>query len=170
MIKTLLTALLCLQLLGCAGMDPVREEDKVFSQVYEAPGFQKDVLYEKVKIWIAQTFKSAKAVLEYENKESGTIIGKGSMPYPCRGLKCIATIGWTVPFTMKVDINDEKFRLTFLDIGLAWPARRDSLGYHEAHEGLMYQQSDFDTVRPLLLGFGEDIKVSLQKNTSAEKW
>src|SRR5437867_1266257 len=94
--------LLCgiiLCLLGCAGMQPVEQKDLEFEKIIEVQNYSKDSLYEGVKIWIAQNFKSAKAVLEYENKEQGTIIGNGIIHYPCSGIECMAKSDWTVPFT-----------------------------------------------------------------------
>jgi hypothetical protein len=153
---------------GCAAH--VRDEDKTFSQVFETPGQSKDVLYEKVKIWITQNFKSAKSVIEYDNKENGSIIGNGMIKYPCSGLDCIAKGDWTVPFTMRVDLKNNKFRLTFSNLHVAWPASRDSMGYHAASDHEMWQQGDYDSVRPILLQFGEEIKTSLSKEAKSDKW
>jgi hypothetical protein len=153
---------------GCA--THVRDEDKTFSQVFETPGQPKDVLYKKVKIWIAQNFKSAKAVIEYDNKENGSIIGNGIVKYPCGGLDCIAKGDWTIPFTMRVDMKDDKFRLTFSNLHVAWPARSDSMGYHAAGDFEMWQQDDYDLARPILLHFSDEIKTSLLKEAKSDKW
>jgi hypothetical protein len=164
------TLALLLFVYGCASMQPVKEEDKTFSQVFDAPGNSKDKLYDQIKIWIAQTFVSAKAVVEYENKEAGTIVGNGIIKYPCGGLDCIAKGDWKVPFNMKVDVKDDKFKLTFSNLGLSWPAKRDSLGFHEAFNGPLTQQGDYDKARPKLLGFGDAIKEQLAKGITADKW
>lgn len=153
---------------GCA--THVREEDKSFSQVFDTPGYTKDVLYEKVKIWVAQNFRSAKSVIEYENKMDGAIIGNGMVKYPCSGFECVAKYDWTVPFTMRVDMKDDKFRLTFSNLHVAWPAKSDSAGYHAASDHEMWQQEDFDKIRPVLLNFGEGIKASLSKETKSDNW
>lgn len=168
--KKLFSTLLVISLVGCAGMQQVREEDKTFARAFDAPGYKKDVLYEKIKIWVAQNFKSAKAVLEYENKENGTLIGNGIVSYPCSGLGCIGKTEWKIPFTMQVDIKDEKFRLTFTNLRLTWPATSDSLGYHAAHDGALWQQGDYDATRPILLKFGEEIKTSLEKAAVSDQW
>ena len=146
--------LLGLFLMACAGMATVKEEDKTFSKVYNTPGFSKEQLYEGGKIWIANTFKSAKAVIEYDNKENGTIIGNGYIKYPCNGLDCIAKGNWKIGFTMKYEAKDERFRLTFESLTLSWPSSVDSLGYHPAYEGTMWQQGDYDLAKPILLDLG----------------
>jgi hypothetical protein len=159
---------------GCAtpNFTAVKEEDKTFSQVYETPGYNKDSLFEKVKIWIATNFKSAKSVIEYENKVDGTIIGNGVIAYPCSGvMDCLTKGDWKVPFTMNVDMKDNKFRLTFSNLQLAWPPRSDSLGYHPANPGSpMAMQSDYDAVKSKLLTFGEEIRASLSKEPKDDKW
>ena len=151
-------------------MATVKEEDKTFSKVYNAPGFSKEQLYEAGKIWVANNFKSAKAVVEYDNKENGTIIGKGNINYPCEGISCIAKNDWRIGFTMKYEAKDERFRLTFESLSLSWPPRVDSLGYHPAYEGPLFQQGDYDAVKPILLNFGEEIMASLSKLKQTDNW
>lgn len=162
--------LFILLLNGCAGMERVREEDKSFSQVYETPGVKKDVLYEKVRIWMAQSFGSSKAVIEYENKLEGSIIGNGVTKYPCEGLECVAKYDWTVPFTIRVDTKDDRFRLTYSRLRIAWPAKRDTLGYHEAKDFEMWKQGDFDSIKPVLLSVGENIRSSVYNDVKSNNW
>jgi len=155
---------------GCAGMAPVRDSDKTFSQVFESPGHSKDFLYEKVRIWMAQNFASSKQVIEYENKQEGTIIGNSVMKYPCSGLECVAKYNWTIPFTMRVDVKEDKFRLTYSNLQLAWPASTDSLGYHPPYLGALGQQGDYDSAKPILLGMGEDLRAHMATEAKIEKW
>lgn len=55
-------------LAGCAGMQPVTEADRTFEGSFEAPGATKDQIYNATKVWIAENFRSAKAVIEYDNQ------------------------------------------------------------------------------------------------------
>lgn len=157
---------------GCAAHMPVQAEEKTFSGVFEAPGNPKEVLYERVKIWMAQKFQSSKAVIEYENKVDGTIIGNGIIKYPCEGigLECMAKSDWTVPFNMRVDVKDDKFRLTYTNLRVSWPASVGTFGVQPASNHEMWQKGDFDAVKPVLLLFGEDIKNSVVKEISSDKW
>lgn len=50
-------------------------EDLNGPKVLEFPGIQKTVLFEQSLQWLAGTFKSSKAVIEYQNKQEGKIIG-----------------------------------------------------------------------------------------------
>lgn len=168
--KTIFMMIMFCLCAGCVNMTTVRPEDKNIFQVYDAPGYSKDILYEKTKIWIAQNFKSAKAVIEYESKTDGIIIGNGVTKYPCEGMACIAKGDWTVPFTIQIDIKDNRFRLSFTNIHVAWPASVDTLGAHPAKDFEMWQQGDYDVIKPILLNYGEDIKLNLAVTTKTNSW
>ena len=156
---------------GCAGLQPIADADRTFERIVEAPSYSKEQIFNGTKIWIAENFKSAKAVLEYENKDAGTIIGNGIISYPCRGLDCIAKARWKVPFTMRVDIKDQKFRLTFSNLHLSWPPSYNrTFGAQAGHDGPISTQSDLDAVKPELLKFGDQILASLGKEKSKKDW
>jgi hypothetical protein len=158
--------LFCLTLFGCAGMHPVAETDRSFERIVEVTGYSKDQIYSFSKIWVAENFKSAKAVIEYDNKEEGVIIGNGVIPYPCSGgLSCMGTADWKVPFTMRIDIKDQKFRLTFSNIRLVWP---DAPG-RPAYDGPPNQRG-MDPIRPALLKFVDEIIASMGKNKDKSDW
>lgn len=147
------------------------DEERTIVQVYEAPDYTKEQIYAATKMWIAENFKSAKAVIEYENKDEGTIIGNGIIRYPCGGaFSCIAKADWTVPFTMRVESKDGRFRLTFTNIHLAWPARYSSGIATSAHDGPINQRSDLDRIRPELLKLGERLQASMGKAQASDDW
>jgi len=145
-------------------------EDRTIEQVFEAPGYSKEQIFSSTKIWIAENFRSSKSVLEYENKDSGTIIGNGIIPYPCSGLGCMVQGDWKVPFTMRVDIKDQKFRLTFTNLRLSWPADNSKYGVRTAYDGPIGRQGAFDAISPVLLKFGDDIIASFGKDTIKSDW
>lgn len=156
---------------GCAGMQPVTETDRTVDAVFEVPGASKDQIFSATKIWIAENFRSAKAVIEYENKEEGTLIGNGSTSYPCGGLDCVAKHDWTVPFTMRVDMKDQKFKLTFSNIRLSWPPSYNAtFGAQAGHDGPVSTKGDMDAIKPKLLAFGPQLSAAIQKNSGAKDW
>ena len=103
--KVVYSIILLLVLAGCASMQQVDQSENYFERIVHATGVPKDKIYNSTKMWVAENFRSAKAVLEYEDKESGTIIGNGTIKYPCSGLECIGSGDWKVFFTMRVDIK-----------------------------------------------------------------
>ena len=157
-------------LASCAGMQPVSEKDLIIQRIIEVPDFTKDQIYNQTKIWIAENFRSAKAVIEHDDKESGTLIGNGIIKYPCEGLELLAKDDWKVHFTMRVDIKDGKFRQTFSNLRISWPARRDSLGYHKAYEGPVATQGDLNKIKPKLLKMGDQIANAIKKSKGETKW
>lgn len=145
-------------------------EDRTIEKVFEAPGYSKEQIFNSTRIWIAENFKSVKGVgvIEYENKDTGAIIGNGIIPYPYGGFfEAMAKEGWEVPFTMRVDIKDQKFRLTFTNLHLKWAAIYQT---RTAYDGPIKRQADFDTVKPVLLKFGDQIIASFGKDTIKSDW
>lgn len=160
-------------LTGCTTMQyaPVSESDRTITSIIEAKGLRKERIFTGTRIWIAENFKSAKQVIEYENKEDGTIIGNGMINYPCQGgMDCLVKADWKVPFTMRVDTKDEKFRLTFTNINLSWPASYNSGIFSPAYNGPVHNKYDLDVIKPNLLKFGNEITHSLNENTSSSNW
>ena len=135
----------------------------IIKQVIDAPGYSKEQIFDGAKIWISENFRSAKAVLEYENKEAGTIIGNGDIPFPCQGLQCMGTGGWRVGFTMRADIKDQKFRLTFTNLRIFGTDRG-------LYDGQIGRERSFNNVKDALSGFGYQMLVSLKKEKSKNDW
>lgn len=93
---------------SCAGsVEKIAPEQTTYQKIYETT-LTKDKAYDKSLQWIAHTFKSAKAVIEYQDKEAGKIVGNGSTSYSC-GFGCVSP----VTFTMAIDIKDRKIRMVF---------------------------------------------------------
>ena len=87
------------------------------AEIIDIENTSKDVIFERSKVWLAKSFKSAINVIQYTNKETGSIIGKGNIKYPCSGFfDCEAFKASIVDFTIKIDTKDNKVRITFEDI------------------------------------------------------
>jgi len=155
---------------GCVGLQQVKNTDNTFNVIVEAPKCSKEQIFNGTKIWIAENFSSAKAVLEYENKDSGIIIGNGAIPYPCSGLECMATGAWKIPFTMRVDIKDQRFRLTFSNIKLVCPPSNSGMFVSSGYNGPINTQSRFDSVKLELLEFGNEVLCFLSKENNQKDW
>ena len=166
--KILVLGITLILLAGCAGMTPIKPEDKTFSQIFESPGQPKDFLYEKVRDWMALNFKSSDKAIEYENKQEGTIIGHGSIKYPCVGLECLFRYDWTVPFTMRVETKDNKFSLTYSNLRIDWPPHANSLSYRSAGDTKINLQGDLDHVKPVLLRMGKELQTNLAMEVKTE--
>lgn len=152
---------------GCVAMAPATDADRTFEAVHATPGLSQDQIYNGTRQWIAQNFRSAKAVIEYDNKEEGTIIGNGSMPFPCNGIGCLAKSDWTVSFTMRMDTKAERFKLSYSNLSLSWPAKH---GVKAAYNGDIPTKGDVEIVRARLLLLGNDLATSLQTEPKGGDW
>lgn len=157
---------------GCATMTatPLPDSAKTFEKVVEVPELTKDEIYTATKVWIAQNFKSAKAVIEIDSKEDGLIVGNGIIDYPCDGIECLAKGDWRVPFTMRVDIKEGRFRLSFSNIKLAWDASYNAGILSPAAEVNVSNQSEMDSIKPKLLEFADQIRTSIAKSEASRNW
>jgi hypothetical protein len=139
-------------LAGCAGLEEIKPEEKTFSAVYEAPGAAEKKIFDGTKLWIAENFRSARNVIDFENGAEGVIISKGSIKFPCEtsNLTCFSMSDWNVNFTMRSDIKDGRFRLTFSNLEVAMPQRVE-----------LWMRRDLEAVKPKLLSFGPEIAKSI---------
>lgn len=160
---------------GCAGVPPgmqqISDADRTFDGVFEVPGYSKDQIFTATKIWLAEHFRSSKSVIEYENKDDGTLIGNGVIRYPCSGLECVAKSDWSVPFTMRVDMKDQKFKLTFSNVRISWPPSYNrTFGAQPGRDGPINLMSDLDAIKPKLLDFGGELATSIRTNSVSKNW
>jgi len=101
---------------GCASMmQTIPVEERQLIKIYEVPGTSKSEIYQKAISWVAKSFVDSKAVIEVQDKEAGTIIGKGIVRFKVGGAV-------TVPcrFTLTINIKDDKYRVSFEDLTAMW--------------------------------------------------
>lgn len=164
----LLTTLLIFVLTGCVGAMPAQKADMSYQKVVELPNQSKDQIYEKSKQWIASTFKSAKAVIEYENKLDGTIIGNGSIDRPATSINPMAS--GQVRFLMREDIKEGKVRLTFENLVVyAAPSYNSMLGVTPGGEYPLLE-ADVIPVREKFDAISADLAKYILGSAKADNW
>lgn len=170
--KGLLAVSLLLSSITALASDAFNAPSQSFEKVFETPGHTRDQIFTSSKIWVAENFKSAKAVIEYESKEEGTLIGNGLIPFPCKGaFDCLGKGQWKVRFTMRVDMKDDKFRLTFSNIGLVWPAAVYNGVVSPANDGgPVHSQKDRDKIQAALLMFGPQLQAAMTTTSGKDDW
>lgn len=67
-------------------------------------------LYDKAKIWLANIFNDSKEVIQVDNKESHTIIGKGLFQFTQ------TMTPYNVRFTFQISTKDNRSRIQLYDI------------------------------------------------------
>lgn len=156
---------------GAAAAADLTEEQRTIVQVFEAPGADKAEVFRAGRQWIAENFRSAKAVIEYESADDGTIIGKGFIPYPCAsGWECTAKPDWTVPFTLRFEAKDQRFRLTFSDLRIQWPAQFANGVTQPAGDLVVRKQKDLDKIKAKLIAAGPGIQTMVSREKSSDDW
>lgn len=117
--KIILAGIFSFTMVGCvapAAYQKVETLNEV-SRVVDINGHSQKQIFDASKIWIAKNFKSANDVIQYADVTTGTIVGKGSMQYPCVGaMDCMANGKDFVIFTIKIDTKDNKARVLFNDL------------------------------------------------------
>ncbi len=166
--KLLSAAILAMSLLGCAGMQPVPDSERTVIKVIETPGQSKDKLFNATRVWFSESFKSSKAVIDLEDKEQGIIIGKGNTKFPCQGLDCMTLADRRLKFTMRVDVKDEKMRVTFNDIGMSWPASYSGGIASPSYDGPINTIGDMQKAKPELERIADSLAASLAAPAKAD--
>lgn len=172
--KLLLILASVVALSGCATMytpDTRQPMDK-YEKVVDIPNVKQEMIYEGSRQWIAKSFNSANAVIQYQDKATGTVIGKGNMAYPCASVYCMSSSKPMLKFTMQVDSKDSKARVSFSDFMVDVPESYNALTGKMA--GYNYQiKSDEDKAKTVAIldstinSMVEDIK---KTNTTDKNW
>jgi hypothetical protein len=81
-----------------------------YSEVIETPDVSKNELYLRANTWFTRTFKSAKAVLELQDKEAGKLIGNGQLPIFIKVPIVGITDAGTVSATITIMCKDGKYK------------------------------------------------------------
>ncbi|WP_394260791.1 DUF4468 domain-containing protein [Moraxella boevrei] len=128
-------------------------------QVVEIPNISKDKIYSNSKQWVAINFKSANDVIQMDDKESGVLIGKGNFNYPCKGWSCLGYDGDLVTFTVKIEVKDNKSRITFSDINHHVPKKYVSGTYTPEYDiPIVYKGGRTNLLAPVKEKFDDLIK------------
>ena len=99
---------------GCASTPRLAQpaDYAAVEYVAEVPGLKAPEVYDGLKYWIAENFRSAKQVIDYEDRANGVIIGNGVVPNIILS-SGLAQISLNGSFKMKAEAKEGKFRLTF---------------------------------------------------------
>ncbi len=149
---------------GCAAVKvDVVSVDQPLSGVYEVAA-PKAKIFSVSKQWLAENFRSAKAVIEYESAEEGTVIGNASIPYACVDMSA-----WTcstqarvlkIAFTMRMDAKDNRFRLQYSNLRVV----------SESGSWVEMERADYAVARQRLLGFGDQLVARIGQQSGVQTW
>jgi hypothetical protein len=85
-----------------------------YTEAVPVEGVSKADLFTRAKLWLAGSFKSAKDVVQTEDKDAGIIVGKGYSPIS------LTFFGHAVPYqlhyTLKLNFKDGKYKYELTDL------------------------------------------------------
>lgn len=120
-IRCRLATLVALILLGCASTERIAPEEANFETTIEAFGAPKDKIYDAGKLWIAETFTSARGVIDLDDKTRRYSYRQRGHPLSMHRIECFTKSGWQIGFKMRMDVRDDRFRLQFSSLTLVAP-------------------------------------------------
>lgn len=111
-----------------------------YESIQDAAASQGEI-YDRAVVWVAETFSSAKEVLQFNDKQIGKIVANGTVSVKV-GSGFMA-IDVPCSFKMKIDIKDKKYRVTFSDVTLTFntgplPIEETNRASNEAAVGEMF--------------------------------
>lgn len=109
-----------------------------YSEVVEVPSMKKDQLYANARLWFVNSFKSAKDVLQVQDKETGELVGKGWFEEQIT-IKMMGSWKYMAQyyFKMSVFVKDGKYKYTITDIDNTSIKGNDNSAF-----GLLYTSID----------------------------
>jgi hypothetical protein len=127
---------------------PMKDSAIVFTELVENKSLNKAGIYKNVKIWFAESFNSSKDVLQMDDKDLGIILGKGLGTFDINlgGTQTPVGVKWTI----KVEIKDNKCKMTVYDI-------QTSIGEGGQYIGIEYGYDSYQH-KDLPDGFKESIE------------
>jgi hypothetical protein len=171
-------------ILGCLIETPIYSQDIfpidketgeiVYSGVVNVDSTNSKELYVRAHEWFANTFKSAKDVIQLDDKEAGKIVGKGfydaGIPKSYGGIIHSPLIG-SVNFTVEIQTKDGKYKYVFTifswqDIDLKSASiRRDVLVQKSLDKDWLEIKKD---VNARMLAIIDGLKKSM--STNSDNW
>lgn len=94
---------------GCSSFQEPPESERTFKEIVFLPGTQKKTNFTNSMIWIAYYFNSAKAVVDFQDVESGRIIAKGILP-----ISTIYGAEVKINVFIEISVKDEKTKIKII--------------------------------------------------------
>lgn len=138
---------------------PVESKTMEYVEVVTADGLTKDQLYSAALAWFGETFRSAKNVIEVQDREAGRIIAKPLFQYEPTIFMASARIRGVVRYSVTVEVKDGRYRYT-ID-GFVHEGSRGERGWSPLSFGLLTTEKEC----PVSFGWGDGPSSSGKQET-----
>jgi hypothetical protein len=91
----------------------------------------KDALFTQTVLWIAENIRSPRSVIQFQDRDLGTIVGNGSYDISIDSgfLPFLSPVNVPVSYRVRIDVRDNRYRMTFSDVRLYLDATPRALDY-----------------------------------------
>jgi hypothetical protein len=86
------------------------QEPITFFKVIQTDSVGKEALFAVINEWFASTYNSANDVIQMNDKQAGTIIGRGSVDYYCQDVFSRCYDGY-LEYTIKAFVKDNRYKV-----------------------------------------------------------
>jgi hypothetical protein len=110
-------------LIACL-ITPTSASAQPFSaEIIRPAALPKDPLFTQTVLWIAESFRSAKDVIQLQDKELGTIVANGAFDMNIGALSFMPAVNVPVSYKVRIDMRDNRYRMTFSDVRVSFDGR-----------------------------------------------
>lgn len=104
-------------LFGCSSrvgsLPVIPPDERGFELIEEIPGKNRLEIFNLSREWMSLNFRSSESVIDYEDIDSGKIVGKGITNYAWGGGFTGSMCPHLCKFVMNISIKDEKIRIVY---------------------------------------------------------
>ena len=119
--KKILLAIFAISLFSCtaqaymgAKLDkPLTDEELKTTKIFEYDNLNKEQIFNLSLQWMAETFVSSKSVIEYQDIESGKIIGNGKIHYNIQETAITLPVEIPCYFNLSISCKENRLRIQF---------------------------------------------------------
>lgn len=119
---------------GCVSSQKATAEQMTHQYIIQYDSLTQKVIFDRTLKWVSNRFISAKNVLDYQDKEAGTIVLKGNVDVEPEGSGILGAS--TCAFVLNIDVRDGKSRYSFNNLQIYlykdWFPVSDNLAWHKA--------------------------------------
>jgi hypothetical protein len=137
-------------------------QEKFFFEILESTS-TKEILFKNAQTWVAKSYGDYKSVLQFEEKDAGKLIIKGTSSIKSK-------YSSRIKYTLELDIKDKKYRVNLSDMQISFDSMDPLASFHsyDSHKLSETIISEYDA-RILLLEKSTAEKQSRKLTKELEK-
>jgi len=143
---------------------PLTAEKLKTTEIFEYDNLNKDKIFNLSLQWMAETFVSSKSVIEYQDIESGKIIGNGKIHYNIQQTAITLPVQVPCYFNLSISCKDNRLRIQFYNYRVG--TSKQSIAGQYQNE--VYQLNEY--IKPQLKEIALSLNSFIKIGTNDEEW